>query len=70
LQSGAKTPHLLTSTNLRKHIASTVQVLSLREHELDALGKFLGHDIRIHTQIYRMPSDNADCPNFKTFSAQ
>ena len=54
---GAKKPHLLTSTNLRKHIASTAQVLSLREHELDALATFLGHDIRIHTHFYRMPSD-------------
>jgi len=54
---GANKPELLTSTKLRKHIASTVQVVSLKEHELDGLASFLGHDLRVHTKFYRLPSD-------------
>ena len=54
---GANKPELLTSTKLRKHIASTVQVVSLKEHELDGLASFLGHDLRVHTNFYRLPSD-------------
>jgi hypothetical protein len=53
----AKKPHLLTSTKLRKNVASMAQVLSLKEHELENLASFMGHDIRIHAQFYRMPLD-------------
>ena len=56
-ESGATKPHLLTSTKLRKHIASTVQVVSLREHEMDGLARFLGHDLRVHRDFYRLPND-------------
>lgn len=40
------TPDLLTSTNLRKHVAT--QICNLKEHELDLVASFLGHDIRVH----------------------
>jgi len=50
-ECGATKPELLTSTKLRKHIASLAQVVSLKEHELDSLATFLGHDIRVHTQF-------------------
>ena len=43
--SEASKPQLLTSTNLRKHVASLAQVLSLQPHELDSIATFLGHDI-------------------------
>ena len=53
----AKQPHLLTSTKLRKHVASLAQVLSLQPNELDSLATFMGHDLRVHTQYYRLPFD-------------
>jgi hypothetical protein len=53
----AERPSLLTSTNLRKHVAATSQVLNLRDHELDILAGFLGHDIRTHREYYRLPVD-------------
>ena len=31
------------------------QVLNLEEHELDSLAGFLGHDLRIHREYYRLP---------------
>lgn len=31
------------------------QILGLSETNLDVLAKFMGHDIRIHRQFYRLP---------------
>ena len=53
---GARAPENITSTSLRKHIATVSQVLDLRENELDQLAKFLGHDIAVHRNFYRLPS--------------
>jgi len=33
------------------------QVLNLKKHELDQLAQFMGHDIQIHWEFYRLPSD-------------
>jgi hypothetical protein len=43
-------PDAITSTRLRKYIATITQVLSLEEKELDWLARHLGHDIRIHRE--------------------
>lgn len=56
-ECGAKHPELLTSTLFRKHIAVIAQMLNLKENELDVLAGFLGHDIRIHREFYRLPED-------------
>jgi len=50
-----KNPHSLTTTNLRKHIATLSQILNLSEHELELLANHLGHDITIHREYYRLP---------------
>lgn len=52
---GAKNPLSLTSTKLRKHVATLSKVLNLNDTELDQLADFLGHDIRVHRQFYRLP---------------
>lgn len=54
---GAKHPEHLTSTKLRKHIATLSQVLNLKGNELDQLATFMGHDIRVHRSYYRLPED-------------
>ena len=54
-ECGAKAPETITSTSLRKHIATLSQIMNLRENELDQLAGFLGHDIRIHREFYRLP---------------
>ena len=56
-ECGAKNANTLTSTKLRKHIATMSQMLSLREHELDLLATFMGHDIRTHREFYRLPEE-------------
>ncbi|XP_060590855.1 uncharacterized protein LOC132745869 isoform X2 [Ruditapes philippinarum] len=56
-ECGAKQPELLNSTSFRKHIAVIVQMLNLKDNELDVLADFLGHDIRVHREFYRLPQD-------------
>ncbi|XP_078790071.1 uncharacterized protein LOC105358446 isoform X3 [Oryzias latipes] len=52
---GAKCPESLTSTRLRKHAATLSTVLNMTDTEMDQLANFLGHDIRIHREFYRLP---------------
>ena len=47
----------MTSTNLRKQLATMCQVLSLNENSQDTLANFMGHGIRIHRQFYRLPDN-------------
>ncbi|MED6245114.1 hypothetical protein ATANTOWER_031603, partial [Ataeniobius toweri] len=54
-QCGAKNPEALTSTRLRKQVATLSTVLNLKKNEMDQLATFLGHDIRIHREFYRLP---------------
>ncbi|MEW8546451.1 MAG: hypothetical protein AB2693_23280 [Candidatus Thiodiazotropha sp.] len=54
-ECGAKEPDRLRSTKLRKHIATMSQVLNLQDNELDILARFMGHDIRVHREFYRLP---------------
>ncbi|PIK40837.1 hypothetical protein BSL78_22310 [Apostichopus japonicus] len=52
---GAKQPALLRSTRLRKHIATMSQLMNLRDNELDVLSNYMGHDIHVHRNFYRLP---------------
>lgn len=52
---GAKQPEALSSTKLRKHMATMSKILNLKDNEMDNLADFLGHDIRVHRQYYRLP---------------
>ena len=57
INSGALHPNKLTSTRLRKHMATVSQILNLKESELDQLATFLGHSISVHRNFYRLPED-------------
>lgn len=50
---GARIPHLLRGTELRKHIATTCITLNLSENEVDDLANFMGHHEKIHKRHYR-----------------
>ncbi|KAL2076437.1 hypothetical protein ACEWY4_027965 [Coilia grayii] len=54
-ECGAQHPEALTSTRLRKLIATMFQILNLEGNEADQLADFLGHDICVHRQYYRLP---------------
>ncbi|XP_055007305.1 uncharacterized protein LOC110171382 [Boleophthalmus pectinirostris] len=54
-ECGAKHPETLSSTKLRKYISTLSTVLNLKDNEMDILANFLGHDIRVHREYYRLP---------------
>ena len=56
-EAGCKNPSIMRSTPLRKQIATVSQIINLKENELDILAKFLGHDIRVHREFYRLPQE-------------
>ncbi|KAF5304401.1 hypothetical protein FQR65_LT18870 [Abscondita terminalis] len=47
-------PDLITSTELRKYVATVCQIFNLNDNEYDWLARHLGHDIRVHRQFYRL----------------
>ena len=51
---GLKT-ELLRLMQLRKHVATLSLILNLKNHELDQVAHFLGHDIHVHLEYYRLP---------------
>ncbi|XP_070174147.1 uncharacterized protein [Littorina saxatilis] len=55
-QADLQHPELITSTSLRKHVATMTQLYNLADNELDVVAQFLGHDIRTHRRYYRLPS--------------
>ena len=54
-ECGLKESAVMTSTRMRKHVATLSQLVNLKDHELDVLATFLGHDIRVHREYYRLP---------------
>ena len=52
--AGLQHPRLITSTKLRKYIATVCQVIDMTNAELDWLAKHLGHDIQVHRDFYRL----------------
>ncbi|KAK9872736.1 hypothetical protein WA026_019517 [Henosepilachna vigintioctopunctata] len=52
---GAKNPHLLRGTKLRKHIATKSVMLNLNDQEVSDLANYMGHNERIHKSHYRLP---------------
>lgn len=60
LASKAEKPQYLTSTSLRKHIAVITQLLNLKNNELDVVARFMGHDINIHREFYRLPDNTLE----------
>ena len=50
-------PEYMKSTLLRKHIATISQIVSLSDVELKQLATFMGHDLTVHMDYYRLPVD-------------
>lgn len=57
VESGAKNPASLTSTKLRKQIATVAQLLSFNEGDVEQLANFMGHSKEIHKTFYRLPEN-------------
>lgn len=56
-QAKLKCPESVTSTKLRKHVATVVQILNLSKHDMEVLAGFMGHDINVHTSFYSLPQE-------------
>jgi len=54
---GASDPEQLRSTKLRKHIATMSQLLNLSNNDREQLANFMGHDLAIHNEYYRLPDE-------------
>ncbi|XP_063931247.1 uncharacterized protein LOC135143317 [Zophobas morio] len=54
---GATNPSLLSSTRFRKHIATTLQLMTMDENEMEQIATFMGHTKKTHTEFYRLPQD-------------
>lgn len=48
---------LLTSTRLRKQLATITQIFKMTKDELEQLAKFMGHTEKTHAEFYRLPDD-------------
>ncbi|KAK5647978.1 hypothetical protein RI129_002870 [Pyrocoelia pectoralis] len=54
---GAKNPAAITSTRLRKHLATLSQLFNLSDQEIEQLSTFMGHTPGVHRNSYRLPDD-------------
>lgn len=52
-ESGVSNKNLFTSTRLRKHIATILQVTNITESEMEQFANFMGHTRKTHETYYR-----------------
>ncbi|XP_043267677.1 uncharacterized protein [Venturia canescens] len=55
IESGAVIPNSLRATKLRKHLATHCLNLNLSNGQVTDLANFMGHEEKIHKNIYRQP---------------
>lgn len=48
---------LITSTKLRKQLATITQIFKMEQNELEQLATFMGHTGKTHAEFYRLPDD-------------
>lgn len=61
---GAENPNTLTSSRLRKQIATVLQVINLSESEKEQVAGFMGHTKRTHEDFYRYSYHNYMLPSY------
>lgn len=55
--AGVQNAAAITSTKLRKHLATMSQIIDLSPQDLEQLASFMGHTSAIHMNFYRLPDD-------------
>lgn len=50
---GVQNAALLTSTKFRKHIATTLQLMTMEDNEIEQVAEFMGHTKKTHAEFYR-----------------
>ena len=61
-------PKSITSTKLRKYIATVSQTAALSEVDIDWLARHLGHDVRVHHDFYRLHLSTTELAKVSCFS--
>ncbi|KAK9873740.1 hypothetical protein WA026_002096 [Henosepilachna vigintioctopunctata] len=56
-RAGLKNPEAITSTRLRKHLATLSQLFNMTESDIEQLASFMGHTVGVHRGSYRLPND-------------
>ena len=54
IQASLKKPKEITSTKLKKYIATVSQAAALTEVDINWLVRHLRHDVRVHREFYRL----------------
>lgn len=57
LALGPKKSSSISSTRLRKQLATITQIFSMEKNELQQLATFMGHTEKTHEDFYRLPDD-------------
>ncbi|XP_052264132.1 uncharacterized protein LOC127867138 isoform X19 [Dreissena polymorpha] len=57
---GLQRPERITTTLLRKYIATVSQILDMTHGELKLLAKHLGHDVKTHKEYYQLSSSTME----------
>nr|CAI5827410.1 unnamed protein product [Callosobruchus analis] len=47
----------ISSNRLRKHIATTMQILNMTKQDCKQFSKFMGHTEKTHEEFYELPVD-------------
>ncbi|XP_043224112.1 uncharacterized protein LOC122382612 [Amphibalanus amphitrite] len=58
--AGCRDINAITSTNMRKYLATIAQIMNLSENEMDQIASHLGHDITVHRKYYRLPDSTVE----------
>lgn len=53
INCGCKQPNLLTSTRFRKHISTTLQLMTMDHNDMEQVATFMGHTKKTHAEFYR-----------------
>lgn len=56
-KSKVKNISAITSTKLRKHLATLSQLFNISDTDLQQLSAFMGHTVNVHLNNYKLPDD-------------
>ena len=58
--AGVQSSKTITSTYLRKYIATVAEVLNLNSTEIDRLASHFGHDVSVHRRFYHLQEEHIE----------
>ena len=65
-EAGCKNTKNITSTSMRKYLATAVQIINLTKNEMEPVANHLGHDLAIHRKYYRLLDSKVELSKIAT----